>query len=610
MKKHHKFSIWYFIIGIWLVLLMQNYIATSSAVKTIPYSEFILYLEQGKVAEIAISENMIKGRLNPETEGGREQYFRTVRVDPKTSELLDKYHVKYSGTIESTLLRDILSWVLPVFIFLGVWFFLMKKMMPQQPGFMSLGKNKAKIYKQEDTGITFEDVAGVEEAQVELEEVIDFLKNPDKFSEFGGQMPKGLLLVGPPGTGKTLLAKAVAGESNVPFYSISGSEFVEMFVGLGAARVRDLFEEAKKNSPCIIFIDELDALGKARGVGGYGGHDEREQTLNQLLVEMDGFDSNVGVILMAATNRPEVLDPALLRPGRFDRQVLVDRPDKEGRKKILEIHLKKIKRAGDLDLDKLAAMTAGMVGADLANLVNEATLLAVRGKEDKVEMVQFEEAVERIVAGLEKKNRLINPRERTIVAYHELGHAVVSMSLPDTDPVQKITIVPRGIAALGYTMQLPTEDRYLLSKTELLNKITILLGGRAAELIIFNEVSTGAHNDLAKATDIARSMIIEYGMSERLGQVYLKGDPASPFLQPGQYMPGEYSAETSRMIDEEIRQIIDAQYQVALEILKNRKDSLEKAVKILLEKEKISGDELKEILAEENEKMEKPGQPG
>ena len=596
MKKHYKFSIWYFIIGIWLVLLMQNYLATSSAVKTIPYSEFVLYLEQGRVAEVAISANQIQGRLKPEKEGDPEQYFKTIRVDPETSKLLDKYHIQYSGTIESTLLRDILSWILPVFIFLGVWFFLMKKMMPQQPGFMSLGKSKAKIYKQEDTGITFEDVAGVDEALAELEEVIDFLRNPDKFSEFGGQMPKGLLLVGPPGTGKTLLARAVAGESNVPFFSISGSEFVEMFVGLGAARVRDLFEEAQKNSPCIIFIDELDAIGKARGIGGYGGHDEREQTLNQLLVEMDGFDPNIGVILMAATNRPEVLDPALLRPGRFDRQVLVDRPDKEGRKKILEIHLQKVKRIGDLDIDRLASMTAGMVGADLANLVNEATLLAVRAKEDKVEMAQFEEAVERIIAGLEKKNRLINPKERNIVAYHELGHAIVSMSLPDTDPVQKITIVPRGIAALGYTIQLPTEDRFLLSKTELLNKIAILLGGRAAELTFFNEVSTGAHNDLAKATDIARSMIIEYGMSERLGQVYLKGEPTSQFLQPGLHAPAEYSEETSRIIDEEVRKIIDEQYQVALDILENKKDSLEKAVTVLLDKEKISGDELKKIM--------------
>jgi len=596
MKKHHKFSIWYFIIGIWLVLLMQNYLATSMAVRTIPYSEFVGYLEQGKVAEVAISANEIQGRLKPEKEGDRPQYFKTVRVEPDISEMLNTYNIQYSGTIESTLLRDLISWLLPVFLFLGVWFFLMKKMMPQQQGFMALGKSKAKIYKQEDTGITFKDVAGVEEAQAELEEIIDFLRNPDKFAEFGGKMPKGLLLVGPPGTGKTLLAKAVAGESNVPFFSISGSEFVEMFVGLGAARVRDLFEEAKKNSPCIIFIDELDALGKARGIGGYGGHDEREQTLNQLLVELDGFDANIGVILLAATNRPEVLDPALLRPGRFDRQVLVDRPDKDGRKKIIELHLQKVKRVGDLDIDRLASMTAGMVGADLANLVNEATLLAVRAQKDKVEMPQFEEAVERIVAGLEKKNRLINPKERKIVAYHELGHAIVSMSLPDTDPVQKITIVPRGIAALGYTMQLPTEDRFLMSRNELLNKIATLLGGRAAEQTIFEEISTGAHNDLSKATDIARSMVIEYGMSESLGQVYLKGESKAQFLQPGFASPSEHSDETSRMIDQEVRRIIDEQYKVALAIIQEKRATIEKAVTVLLDREKITGEELREIM--------------
>ncbi|HDL98551.1 MAG TPA: ATP-dependent metallopeptidase FtsH/Yme1/Tma family protein [Desulfobacteraceae bacterium] len=601
MKKHYKFSIWYFIIGIWVVLLVQNYLASSFAVKTIPYSQFISYLEQGKIAQVAISANQIQGRLKSETTGGKHQYFKTIRVDPETSQLLDKYHVEYSGTVESTLLRDILSWILPVFIFLGVWFFLMKKMMPQQPGFMAFGKNKAKIYKQEDISITFNDVAGVDEAKVELEEIIEFLKTPEKYTAFGGQMPKGLLLVGPPGTGKTMLAKAVAGESNVPFFGISGSEFVEMFVGLGAARVRDLFEEAKKNSPCIIFIDELDALGKARGIGGAGGNDEREQTLNQLLVEMDGFDSNIGVILMAATNRPEVLDPALLRPGRFDRQVLVDRPDKEGRKKILEVHLRKITRVGELDLDRLAAMTAGMVGADLANLVNEATLLAVRSNQKTVEMAQFEEAVERIVAGLEKKNRVINPKERNVVAYHELGHALVAMSLPGTDPVQKITIIPRGIAALGYTIQLPTEDRFLMNQTELLNKIASLLGGRAAEQTVFNEVSTGAHNDLAKATDIARSMVIEYGMSDKLGQVYLKGEPTAQFLQPGLRKSREYSEETARIIDEEVRKIIDKQYEVALDILKDKQGLLKKAAQVLLQKEKISGSELEEIIASDRQ---------
>ncbi len=597
MKKHHKFSIWYFIIGIWVVLIAQNFIASSYAVKTISYSTFLEYLDAGKIAEVSVTSNHIQGRLTPETQGEIPTYFRTIKVEPEISALLKKHHVEFAGQIESTFLRDMISWLLPVFIFLGVWFVLMKKMATQQPGFMSLGKSKAKIYKQEDMGITFDDVAGVDEAKTELEEVVEFLKTPDKFTEFGGKMPKGILLVGAPGTGKTMLAKAVAGESAVPFYSISGSEFVEMFVGLGAARVRDLFEEAKKNAPCIIFIDELDALGKARGIGGVGGHDEREQTLNQLLVELDGFDTNIGVILMAATNRPEVLDPALLRPGRFDRQVLVDRPDKTGRQKILEVHLKNLTQLGDIDLEKLASMTAGMVGADLANLVNEAALLTVRTGGKRVEMAQFEEAVERIVAGLEKKNRLIIPKERKIVAYHEVGHALVAMSLPGTDPVQKITIVPRGIAALGYTMQVPTEDRFLMLKSELLNKIAILLGGRAAEKLIFEDISTGAHNDLSKATDIARSMIIEYGMSEHLGQVYLKGEPRAQFLpQAGLGGPHEYSEETARMIDTEVREIIDKQYQIALAILEDKQDVLDQAAKELLDKEKIEGKDLQRIM--------------
>jgi cell division protease FtsH len=389
----------------------------------------------------------------------------------------------------------------------------MRRFQKQQGGFMTLGKNKAKIYMDNDVEVRFEDAAGVDEAKEELVEVIDFLKEPERFTRIGGQIPRGILLVGPPGTGKTLLAKAVAGESGVPFFSLSGSEFVEMFVGLGAARVRDLFKQAKDNAPCIIFIDELDALGKARGFGTVGGHDEREQTLNQLLVELDGFDPNIGVILMAATNRPEILDPALLRPGRFDRQILVDRPDKQGRREILNVHLKKITAADDLDVDTLAGMTSGMVGADLANLVNEAALLSVRRNKTVVGMAEFEEAVERVVAGLEKKNRLINPKEKKIVAYHELGHAIVAMTLPETDPVQKISIIPRGIAALGYTMQVPTEDRFLMRRTELLNRIATLLGGRAAEEIVFDDISTGAHNDLSRATDIARSMVKEYGMS-------------------------------------------------------------------------------------------------
>ncbi|RJQ70833.1 MAG: ATP-dependent metallopeptidase FtsH/Yme1/Tma family protein [Desulfobacteraceae bacterium] len=599
MEKQHKFSIWYIILGIWGVLIIQNLLVSAFAIETIPYSRFLELLKANKITEVAISSNQIQGRMRTDGEpGGRGEMFRTVRVDPEISQMLAEYDVTFKGQVESTFLRDLMSWVIPVLLFVGIWFFLVKRMQGQQPGFMTIGKNKAKIYMEDEIGVTFEDAAGVEEAKQELKEVIDFLKTPERFTAIGGNMPRGILLVGPPGTGKTLLAKAVAGESGVPFFSMSGSEFVEMFVGLGAARVRDLFNQAKQKAPCIIFIDELDALGKARGIGNMGGHDEREQTLNQLLVEMDGFDPQVGVILMAATNRPEILDPALLRPGRFDRQVLVDRPDKAGRIAILKVHLKKIQTAADLDIERLAAMTPGMVGADLANLVNEAALLAVRRDKQKVEMADFEEAVERVVAGLQKKNRLINPEEKKIVAYHELGHALVAMALPGTDPVQKITIIPRGIAALGYTMQVPTEDRFLMRKTELLNKIATLLGGRAAEEIVFGDISTGAHNDLAKATEIARSMITQYGMSAALGQVYHAGNQRSPFLFPGMEGSVEYSEATAELIDREVRDTIQQQYSVARKLLEDRRDLLERSTQKLLEQETIAGDELKALAAE------------
>ena len=594
LEKHYKFSIWYVLIGIWVVLLVQNYIAHMFVVKTIPYSQFLNLLKDGKVTEIAISENQIQGKMKDEA--GELVDFKSVRVDPELSQMLDQYKVTFKGEVEPTFFRDLLSWVLPILIFIGVWYFLMKRMAGQQPGFMSLGKNKAKIYMENELKVRFTDVAGVDEAKQELVEVIDFLKNPDKFGELGGRIPKGILLVGPPGTGKTLLAKAVAGESGVPFFSMSGSDFVEMFVGLGAARVRDLFTQAKGKAPCIIFIDELDALGKARGVGMTGGHEEREQTLNQLLVEMDGFDPKVGVILMAATNRPEILDPALLRPGRFDRHVLVDRPDRTGRVEILRVHLRGIKAGDDVDVERLAAMTPGMVGADLANLVNEAALLAVRRGRKLVGMSEFEEAVERIVAGLEKKNRLINAREREIVAHHEMGHAIVALSLPGTDPVHKISIIPRGIAALGYTMQVPTDDRFLMSKTELMNKIATLLGGRAAEELVFSDVSTGAHNDLSRATDIAKSMVKEYGMSGVLGQVYLSHDRRNQFLDLGQQPRGDYSEATAQAIDAEVKEIISAQYKVALEILNERKDVLKNGAGILLQKEKIDGEEIRALM--------------
>jgi len=597
MEKHHKFSMWYVILGIWGVLLLHNIMFSALAVKIIPYSEFLRLLEEGKVSEVAVSANQIQGRLADGIDGGG-QLFRTVRVDQEVSRMLEQYNVTFKGEIESTFLRDLLSWVVPVVLFVGIWAYMIRRMQGQQPGFMSLGKNKAKIYMQEDLDVRFADVAGVDEAKQELVEVVEFLKEPERFTHLGGKMPKGVLLVGPPGTGKTMLAKAVAGESGVPFFSLSGSEFVEMFVGLGAARVRDLFVQAKQKAPCIIFIDELDALGKARGFSGVGGHDEREQTLNQLLVEMDGFDSQVGVILLAATNRPEILDPALLRPGRFDRQVLVDRPDKAGREAILKVHLRNIQAAEDLDVDRIAAMTSGMSGADLANLVNEAALLAARNNRDRVGMTEFEEAVERVVAGLEKKNRLINPEEKKIVAYHELGHALVALALPGTDPVRKITIVPRGIAALGYTMQVPTEDRFLMRRTELLNKIATLLGGRAAEEIVFGDISTGAHNDLSRATDIARSMVSEYGMSQKLGQVYLAKDRRFQFLGVMPESRPDYSEATAETIDEEVRQIIGTQYQVAREILERRRPVLESAAALLLEKEKIDGEELKRLVAQ------------
>lgn len=599
MEKHHKFSIWYVLLGIWVVLLLQQYLVSVFAIKVIPYSEFLLLLRENKVTEVAVTANQIQGRALLNGDGqGKGEPFRTVRVDQELSDLLAQYHVTFKGEVESTFLRDLMSWVFPILLFVGVWYFMMRRMTGQQAGFMTLGKNKAKIYMEDELNVTFDDVAGVDEAKQELVEVIEFLKDPHKYTELGGKLPKGVLLVGPPGTGKTLLAKAVAGESKVPFFSLSGSEFVEMFVGLGAARVRDLFVQARQKAPCIIFIDELDALGKVRGFGAVGGHDEREQTLNQLLVEMDGFDPKVGVILMAATNRPEILDPALLRPGRFDRQILVDRPDKKGREDILKVHLKGIKAAEDLDVERLAAMTPGMVGADLANLVNEAAILAVRHKKKQVDMSDFEEAVERVMAGLEKKNRLINKSEREIVAYHELGHATVALSLPGTDPVQKISIIPRGIAALGYTMQVPTEDRFLMKRTELLNKIAVLLGGRAAEEIVFGDISTGAHNDLSKASDIARSMVKEYGMSTKIGQVYLAGEKRPLYLETGFRGQEEYSEATAQLIDAEVREIVEQQYLKALEILKKWRPVLDRAAKLLLEKEKIDGETLKSLMAE------------
>jgi cell division protease FtsH len=498
---------------------------------------------------------------------------------------------------KAPFLRQILSWIIPIALFFGVWLFLMRRLGQGQGGFMTVGQSKAKIYMEKEVKVTFEDVAGVDEAKIELQEVIEFLKTPEKFARLGGKIPKGILLVGPPGTGKTLLARAVAGEAGVTFFSMSGSEFVELFVGVGAARVRDLFTQAKEKAPCIIFIDELDALGKARGIGPMA-HEEREQTLNQLLSEMDGFDPRVGVILMAATNRPEILDPALLRAGRFDRHVLVDRPDKTGRLAILKIHARNVPLDSQADLEVISAMTPGFVGADLANIVNEAALLAVRRSKNKVGLSELQEAVERVIAGLEKKNRILNKAEKERVAHHEVGHALVALSIPGTDSVQKISIIPRGIAALGYTLQLPTEDRFLMTKSELENKIAMLLGGRIAEEIIYHEVSTGAQDDLLKATQIAKSMVKTYGMSEKLGQTTFDMERQPLFLQTGQApMTGDYSEETSREIDCEIRRIIDEQSDRVKSILSKQQEVLRRAAAVLLEKETITGEELKSIVS-------------
>src|SRR4051794_28818834 len=602
MDKKARFNLLYALAAIAGILLIQYVITTTQKIAPIPYSQFQQLLREGKVAEIGVSDRFIQGKLKEPLPDGKSQ-FVTTRVDPEFAQELQKSGVTYTGQIESTFLRDLLSWVLPVLLFFGVWTYLARRMAAQGGlggGLMSIGKSKAKVYVETDTGVKFDDVAGVDEAKDELREVVDFLKNPAEYGRLGGRMPKGVLLVGPPGTGKTLLAKAVAGEAKVPFFSISGSEFVEMFVGVGAARVRDLFQQAREKAPAIIFIDELDALGRARGMGPYaGGHDEKEQTLNQLLVELDGFDSRTGLVLLAATNRPEILDPALLRAGRFDRQVLVDRPDKKGRVQILEVHMRGVKLSEDVDAEKVAALTPGFTGADLANLVNEAALLATRRGADAVSMADFNNAVERIVAGLEKRNRLLNPKEREIVASHEMGHALVAMMLPGSDPVHKVSIIPRGIGALGYTIQRPTEDRFLMTREELENKMAVLLGGRAAEMIVFGHLSTGAADDLRRVTDIARSMVTRYGMSPKLGSVAYERDTRS-FLS-GPDLPSvprerDFGEDTGNVIDAEVRSIVDRALDRTLNILRERRDALERTARRLLEKETLDEAELADLM--------------
>ena len=598
MDKKFRFSIWYFIFAFWLLIIVQEVYFASKHLDEVPYSQFKSWLMENKVAEVAITETQINGKLKPEKDGDEPHWFETIRVDdPDLVRLLEEKKVEYAGVIVSTLWKDVASWVIPILIFAGIWFWILRRVTQSAGGgFMRVGQSKAKIYMEKDIPVRMSDVAGVDEAKEEIGEIVQFLQQPEKFTSIGGRIPKGVLLVGPPGTGKTLLARAIAGEAAVPFFSISGSEFVEMFVGVGAARVRDLFENAKGKAPCIIFIDELDALGKARGTGPMA-HEEREQTLNQLLVEMDGFDPRVGVIILAATNRPEILDPALLRAGRFDRQVLVDRPDRPGREAILRLHAKNIKLDPDVKMDKIAAMTPGMVGADLANIINEAALLTVRRNRDTVHQADLEEAVERVVAGLEKKSRVMSQDERSRVAHHEVGHALVAMSLPGSDPVQKISIIPRGIAALGYTMQLPTEDRYLLTRSELENKIAVLLGGRMAEELIFGEASTGAADDLQKATNIAKRMVKDYGMSETLGRVALEVAPQQAFLKSHDLSrDGDYSEQTAREIDQEVKQLIQTQETRVEELLTKLKPVLVEGAKRLLDQEVMTGSELQAIL--------------
>ncbi len=597
MKKT-GFNLAYVLLAAMGVLLLQDWWVRSQAVATIPYSEFQKAVREDKVARVVVSADQISGEYRQPVDGKKR--FVTTRVESDLAKELGAHGVEYAGRFDNEVIPLVLSWVVPIALFFGIWMFLGRRMAKQLGGpgggLMSIGKSKAKVYVETDTKVTFADVAGVDEAKEELKEVVQFLKAPKDYGRLGARMPKGVLLVGPPGTGKTLLAKAVAGEASVPFFSISGSEFVEMFVGVGAARVRDLFEQARAKAPAIIFIDELDALGRARasmqGMGG--GHDEKEQTLNQLLVELDGFDPGTGIVLLAATNRPEILDPALLRAGRFDRQVLVDRPDRAGREAILKVHTQKVKLAPEVKLEQVAALTPGFTGADLANLVNEAALVATRRDGVEVGMDDFNVAVERIVAGLEKKNRLLNPREREIVAHHEIGHAIVAAAVPGCDPVHKISIIPRGIGALGYTIQRPTEDRYLMTKDELENKMAVLLGGRAAEHLVFGHLSTGAADDLSKATEIARSMVARYGMGGKLGPVTYETEPNGFLGQLGTRRL--YGEETAREIDVAVREMVEGAFERARGVLSRNRPLLDESAKALLAQETLSDKDLAALL--------------
>ena len=589
MEKKHQLNLTYLFIVFGILLLFQSFWVSYSQVETIPYSKFQDLLKDKQIEKVVVGPSQIRGEFK--TPEGGKKYFATTRVDPAVAGELQKYGIDYTGSTGENLLRDLLSWVLPILIFFGIWAFFFRRIVEKQGmgGLMSVGRSRAKIYVETKTGVTFDDVAGADEAKGELKEVVDFLMDPEQHGRLGARVPKGILLVGPPGIGKTLLARAVAGEAGVPFFSISGSEFVEMFVGVGAARVRDLFEQARKLKPCIIFIDELDSLGRTRTAGMMGGNDEKEQTLNQLLAELDGFDPREGIVLLAATNRPEILDPALTRAGRFDRQVALDRPDRPARVAILKVHIKRIKAAPGIDLDRIASITPGFSGADLANLVNEAALAATRRNGDTVTMDDFTRAVERLVAGIEKRSRILSPKERKVVAYHEMGHALVASALPGVDPVHKVSIIPRGIGALGYTMQRPTEDRFLIERCELINRMAVLMGGRAAEEIVFNEISTGAADDLDRVTDIAQQMVTRFGMAEALGQrVY---EPQRQAFMGEALIgthPKDYSDETNREIDIAVRKLVDEAYEKAKSTLAARRKELDQGTALLLQKETIT----------------------
>jgi cell division protease FtsH len=589
-------TIWYLLGFMLLLVTVQAYLFAPTG-QSIPYSEFKSWVRQGRVATVTVGEHTITGTLKAPDEARQTARFTTYRIeDPALLEELERQRVEYTGQMSGSWFPDILAWMLPLAFIILIFTFFLRRMGGPEGGAMSFARSKGKIYAEDDVKVSFSDVAGVDEAEDELREIVEFLRTPKKYTSLGGRIPKGVLLVGPPGTGKTLLARAVAGEARVPFFSLSGSEFVEMFVGVGAARIRDLFKQAEGKAPCIVFIDELDALGKTRVQSAVGSHEEREQTLNQLLAEMDGFDSRKGVIIMGATNRPEVLDAALLRPGRFDRQILVDKPDARGRLDILRIHAKEVKTAPEVDLQVIAARTAGFAGADLANLVNEAALLAARTNKTQVDMRDFDSAIDRVIAGLERK-RVMSPKEREIVAYHESGHGIVASVLPGLDPVHKISIVQRGFGALGYTMQLPLEDRYLMTRSDLLNQLAVLLGGRTAEEIALGEISTGAQNDLQRASDIARAMVTQFGMSDALGAIAYDPNSHGRFLEgAARSERGSYADETARLIDSEVKRILTDAHDRARQLIKENRTALDLVARRLLETEVMEGQELRELL--------------